>query len=383
MKGFLTGLVVLSLLLAADAWGETKVDPTLRLIAEQRYDDDILLRNDLTGRGELDGQLMTKVSPQLGLRVRDPLWTLKTFYALDAMYRETSGTTNVDHRAYLTTTRQLSHRANFQLDAQVWRVSDPTSLPRMGIARTLSPVLYGKASSGFGYMATERWQVHPSLTFEGAKVFEADSVPGYQLAPDLENWYLVTRRTSVGAEYRFQYLSMGPDSAHANGVFGAYRYRISRPWTFTARAGPVFYAENGGGSANVLPRATLELQREEGMTEFGAAIGTDLVGASGFSNALWAQYASLLAAWRVNEPLRLYGVGSFYRNGPAEEGGFQTLDPSFPSSSGYTAEVGAEWKFNRFVTVSGAFTRIAQVGTEWVNLSRNIGAVRLILTNVE
>ncbi|MFL5321055.1 MAG: hypothetical protein ACJ790_15455, partial [Myxococcaceae bacterium] len=253
MKALSTSLAVLSLLLATTAYGETKVDPTLRVIAEQRYDDDLLLRqagND----GPLNGQFMTKLSPELGLRARAPLWTLRTWYAMDAMYRETSGTTRIDHRGSLQAMRQFDERTTYKLDFQIYRVTDPTSLPRVGVARTLSPVLYGKATTGLSYMAAERWQLHPYLVAEGAKVYDDQNrLPGYMLAPALESWFLATRRTSVGGEYRFQYLAMGDKGAHANGIFGAYRYRISRPWTFTTKAGPVFYQENGSGNSGLVP----------------------------------------------------------------------------------------------------------------------------------
>ncbi|MFL5321563.1 MAG: hypothetical protein ACJ790_18010, partial [Myxococcaceae bacterium] len=148
-------------------------------------------------------------------------------------------------------------------------------------------------------------------------------------------------------------------------------------------AGPVFYQENGGGNSGLVPRLTVELQREQDMTEFGLAAGNDLVGASGFENALWAQFASVFGGIRVSEPLKFYGAGTFYRNGRAPGAGLLTLNPTTAAGQGYAGEVGVEWKFNRFVTVSGAFTRIAQVGTPGADLTRNIGAVRLILTNVE
>lgn len=378
MKCITTTLMLLSLLAASTAEGATQFDPTVRFQAEQRYDDDFLLR---TGdEGLLTGQFMTKISPQLGLKLRAPTWTTHTWYALDAMYRQTTADSRFDHRGAVSARRQFTPRLGAELEARVFRVSDPTSLPRIGVARTLSPVLYGRAAGSVGYMAGERFLLKPKLLVEGAQVFEDGRVPGFAAAPAVEGWYLQSRRQNFGVEYRFQYFAMGAESSHANSVSGLYRYRISRPMTFTARAGPILYQQHGGAQG-VLPQVIFELGREADRFDLGFAVGNDLVGASGFGAALWAQFVSLSAGYRVSEPLRVYGHGSYYRNGPAPGEGLRTLLPSTTGSNGYGAEVGVEYRVNRVVSFSGAFTRIAQVGTEEADLSRNIGAVRLILTN--
>src|SRR4051812_32603770 len=67
-------------------------DSSLRLTAEERYDDDFRLAE---GTG---GQFMTKLSPRLGLEVKDPRSKGDGFYAVDLLVRHGSGNTTLDHR---------------------------------------------------------------------------------------------------------------------------------------------------------------------------------------------------------------------------------------------------------------------------------------------
>src|SRR5260370_6843823 len=81
------------LLIGARAAGETQVVPTLRLAAEERYDDDALLRTSPQGAG----QMITKLSPQIGLNVSDETLETGGWYAADFLFRHASHTTHLDH----------------------------------------------------------------------------------------------------------------------------------------------------------------------------------------------------------------------------------------------------------------------------------------------
>ena len=61
----ITSAVLLALAASAPAHGAPQVTPTVRLTAEERYDDDELLRS--VGAGELT----SRVSPQVGLALAD------------------------------------------------------------------------------------------------------------------------------------------------------------------------------------------------------------------------------------------------------------------------------------------------------------------------
>ena len=80
------------------------LDSSLRLTAEERYDDDFRLAE---GTG---GQFMTKLSPRLGLEVKDPRSTGEGFYAVDLLVRHGSGNATLDHRGGLDLGYALSRR---------------------------------------------------------------------------------------------------------------------------------------------------------------------------------------------------------------------------------------------------------------------------------
>jgi hypothetical protein len=362
-----------ALLLASGVAGADVTAPLLRLTAEQRYDDDLLLRTDAAG---LQGQTLTKLTPQLGLSSKGPAGTFEAWYAADFMYRETTGVARLDHRGALEWKRRLSQRTDVLVDLRLYRVSDPTSLPRVGIARSLSPVSYGKVAATLGTRLSQRWSLKVGLAAEGAQVDEPGRPPGAVVAPSVEAWWRAGRRDAVGAEVRLQAFAYGEDTSTAPGVFAGYRRDLSRGLSLTLKGGPILYRAQDGQMRGV-PRITAELAQELGQVDLGLVAGNDLVGASGFTDALWAQFGSAFVNWRATRVLRFYGVANVYRNGPA----LTPLDGGAAEGvgTGYALEAGADWSWTRFANVQGAFTRISQVGTGAADLARNIVAVRLVL----
>ncbi|WP_224362221.1 hypothetical protein [Hyalangium versicolor] len=354
------------------------LDSSLRLTAEERYDDDFRL-ND----GGAGGQFMTKLSPRLGLEVKDPVSKGEAFYATDLLVRHGSGNATLDHRGGVDLSYALSRRLKVDVTGRIFRVTDPTSLPREGVARSLSPTLYGQARLSVSERLTRRWDIRANYGFEGAKVYEEGREPGFVHTPSIEAWYRSTRRLTLGLEYRYQGFVFGGDSSNAHGAFGALRYRLTRATTLTVRGGPVLYTSHEGESG-WLPRAAVELAREGELLDLGLVVGHDLVGASGFTSALWADYASLVAGRRFTERLTANAAASFFRNGRAPGEGAFSLEGSPNVSQGYAVGGSVDYRLTRYVTLQGAVDRIAQVGegdaAAGVNLARNVFAVRLLIS---
>lgn len=362
---------------ALPAFAGFDVDPEIRIFAEERYDEgDAFLRDELGG-----GQLMSKLTPHLGLKVADRTLTVSSFYAADMMLRHGSGRFTLDHRAGVEAKKLLSERLHLDGAIRFWRASDPSALPRMGVARSLAPVVYGRGDLSAIWVASRRITTRLGYRFEGARIYDGSGRPaGVLHAPFVEGWYSVSQRFAVGSEYRLQYFALGEESAYTNGVTGAVRYRLSRFWGITARGGPTHYRASSGESGWV-PRVQLELGRENGRFDVGFVVGHDLVGASGFSHALWADYASGVFAWHATGSFQLFGAVSYFRNGRAPSQGWSLELGSTPyASSGYAAGVGAEWKVNRQLSLQLTLDRFAQVvgeDTDGADLSRNIAAVKL------
>lgn len=367
-------LVACALLGAPVASAATVLDSSLRVTAEERYDDDLRL----SAGGP--GQFMTKLTPRLGLEVKNERFTTETFYAADLLARHGSGNVSLDHRLGLATQYLLSRRLKVELTGRFFRVTDPTSLPRDGLARSTSPTIYGQGRLMVSGRLTERLDARASYGFEGAKVFEAGRLPGYVHTPSAELLYRGTRRLTLGLEYRYQAFVFGDATSDSHGAFGSLRYRLSRVTTLTVRGGPVFFQQPAAvGPSGVMPRVAVELAREGEYTDWAFVTGHDLVGASGFTTALWADYASLLGTRRFTQKLSVFGAASYFRNGQAPgQDFFQATAPQL--SQGYAVGAGVEYRWDRSLSFVGALDRIAQVGAvgTGTDLTRNVAAVRVI-----
>lgn len=377
MKGWLKRLLVACALLGAGgASAATVLDPSLRLTAEERYDDDLRLNDGLVG-----GQFMSKVTPRLGLDAKSERLTLGGFYAADLLVRHGSGKVSLDHRAGLAVQHLLSRRLRVDFTGQFYRVTDPTSLPRQGLAHSTSPALYGQGRLALADRLTERLDARVSYNFEAARVFEEGRAAGYAHTPSVELMYRGTRRLTLGLEYRYQGFVFGNEYADAHGAFGSLRYRLTRLTTLTVRGGPVFFRQQAEvGPSGVLPRAAVELMREGPKTDWGFVVGHDLVGASGFTNVVWADYASLMVTHRFTHQLQAHGAASYFRNGRAPDFDFFQAR-SAGLAQGYAVGAALDYQWTRSVMVQGSLDRVAQVGAvgpEAVDLTRNVAAVRFI-----
>jgi hypothetical protein len=356
------------------------LEPILRVAVEERYDDDVLL----TGSQNAPGAFLTKIMPQAGLRMDERLTKLETFFGPDLLWRSSGGQVQLDYRASFELHSDVSRHAHIDGVAKFWDTSDPLALPRQGLARTLARTYYGIATFGWRQEFAPRWSFLLGYRFEGAKVEEVDHPPGFLNSPSMEVDYRLTRRADVGVEYRLQLFKFGDNNgiAHSPGLI--WKYRISRSANIKVSVGAAFYSEHLDPSKDgIVPRFEIDVgQQITKRLSWLFAVGHDLVGASGFSTAVWADYSSLTLSWQVLEKLRLFGYGSFFRNGPMPNIGVFPLkvDQEKGVAAGYGVGTGAEWRFNRHVAVQASYDRIDQVGSvdpAQTSLTRNIVAARL------
>ena len=77
-------------------------------------------------------------------------------------------------------------------------------------------------------------------------------------------------------------------------------------------------------------------------------------------------------------------MASFFRNGLAPGRGVFSWGTDPRVAQGYALGAGLEFKVNKYVSMQAAVDRIAQVGNNeaaaGVNLTRNVGAIRLHMT---
>jgi hypothetical protein len=256
-KHTMRGLMVASALWALPALAGTVLEPGVRVTAEERYDDGMLLPS---GPAAGEGQLMTKVSPRLSLQARNRNLESEVAYEPDLMVRHGSGAVSFDHKGSVKVDQELSRRLEVGGELAVWRVSDPTSLPRLGMARSLTPVLYGKGEVNGVGRVTERTMLRAGYRFEGVQLIELGTPPGFAHAPYAEGYYSVTPRTLLGAEARLQLFAFGLEQAMGQSAVAAYRYRLSRLSLFELKAGATrFVRLSPGTEEGWVPRVNLAL----------------------------------------------------------------------------------------------------------------------------
>lgn len=372
--------------LSSPAFAAVRLLPHIKVAAEERYD------SEPVNQGAVNDPLLTKISPLVGGELKDPTLDGNAWYAADLLVHDVTGRVTVDHRAGIELKKLFNERSGVTADVKFWRVTDPTSLPRLGIARTTAPTLYGRADIDAHYLLTPRLTGKLGYRFEGVRILEQiGNIPvdtGLMHQPYVEALYAVTPRFDFGASYRFQAFIYGAESALAHAGLIEFRYKLSPVSEVFFKGGPIHFQQQAGvdGRPSIsgwMPMATLELGRHGERFDIGLVAGHDLVGASGFNAALWADFVSAVAEYRFTPTVKLFGVGSYFRNGQVPNEGVNPFGADAAlAASGYAAGVGVEWRFLRNFAVQGTYDRISQIGgvVGEQNLARNIAAVRLVWT---
>lgn len=376
------------LLLASNALAATLFEPILRLTLEQRYDDDRTLR---VGPDPV-GEFRLKASPQAGGKLLSSTLTSEAWYAADIFWLQQSAKGRVDHRGALNFRKRFSRRFTGEAKVGVWYVTDPTSLPRLGVAATLSRIFYARADLALTYKLSNRWSARLGYRFEGVRIYIDDRDPGYAHTPSLETWYGMSSRTAVGVEARFQaFLLQGPDAVAYSPAL-LYRHRFDEITTLTLRAGPVVFQQLRDPAvttepiSGVLPRFSFELNREGPRFGGSFVFGHDLVGSSAFVSVVWADYVSLSGTAMVGRYFKLIGTGSYFRNGLAPNTGALSWKSDGSVTQGYALVLGVEWMLTRHLSIQALGQRIEQINPEVIpgasteGFARNIAAVRFMLT---
>lgn len=304
-----------ALLLAATRSGaSTVVEPIARLGLEGGYDSNALF----DGSG---GDRMGRVSPDIGVRVRDHRWELRATYGGDLLYYGRIAPEGVwNHRAALTTNARLTRRLTLDLRGRGAVSSDPIGLVMMGVfrpGRDAATSVVGDAR--LAWRGTRRIDVAGTFR-ERAAVFE-DGTGGAMHAPGVEALYRFTRRLSLGGAYGLS-LFQGfererTEHAWSHAARARGTYRINRRLTLDAHAGPAVW--QGGGDLALVPEAAVELLGASRAWDFrvqlahGLAIGT--IGRPGLVDSL-----EFGASRRFRHRYELRGDGGFWRSGRAPDG---------------------------------------------------------------
>lgn len=365
----LQAVLAVAVLGAGVARAETVVKPLVQVGSEARYDSDPYLNGH--------EEIFSKISPTLGATIANENLKLQGWYAADVMYKAIQDVPEVDHRAQLKFDDQVSKKLKLRADAELWKVGDPTSLPRLGIAAVPVPILYSTAGAGFTWQVAQRWFLLVDDKQEFAKIYEHNLPYSVTQTPSAGFQYALTARDRFSATYRYQAFLAWPavtGQTHA-GIFGL-NHQFSHTWHGYVKGGPLAYLDDRhGGAASVVPVGEAGLGWSGEYSEVDLVGGHDLVGSAGYADAVWTDYAQLGWAYHPTKPLTLYlGAGAF-RNGiaPAQDANIWGYD--FGGGLGYA--------FNPAWAAALNVQRLSQTANEQqdlVALDRNIFGVRLTWT---
>jgi hypothetical protein len=246
---------LLASLLAGAARAETQLEPIARLSVEGGYDSNVLFdgRSDETSH----------ITPELGLKARDPRWSLTGVYSADYLqYRQLQPSGVWNHRGRLEFSASPTERLHASGGLRITYATDPFGLAQAGIFLTGEErafLLQGTARAE--YAASHRLILAAALA-ERTVVFQ-DGTGGAMHAPSVEVLHALNERLFAGGAYAFTLFDdfnnfVGTRLAFAHGLRGRLRYRVTRFLEADAYAGPAIWSGPGGRS--IVPEAGVELR---------------------------------------------------------------------------------------------------------------------------
>jgi hypothetical protein len=309
-------LCAVLLLAAARSGASTVWEPIARLSLEGGYDTNVLHDGDSSDR-------MTRVSPELGLRLRDHLWDARLAYGGDWIVYERLAPNGIwNHRGSFlfeaTPTRRLELRANVRGG---W-MFDSIGLAQAGIFRAGRDSAFVLSGTARGeYRLTPRLDAAVTLT-ERTVRFE-DATGGALHQPGLEALWRATPRLSVGGAYAlgvFQDFAQGGDGlAFSHGARARARWRATRHLTLEGAAGPALWI-GGLGDTAVVPEAAVQVLGASRSWDLRASLSHGLgIGSTAAPGLVDAVEFGVVR--RIGRRYVLHGDGGLWRSGRVPSGG--------------------------------------------------------------
>jgi hypothetical protein len=348
---------------AARPAAETVVEPIARLSLEGGYDSNVLY----LGQG---GDRTGRISPDLGLKLHDPLWSFTAAYGGDYLvYQDRASGGIWNHRASLLLDAKPTRRLEIGGNLRGAYAVDPIGLAQMGIFRTGQDSAWTLQGRG-----RASWRAQPkldlALTFTERTVLFADRTGAAMHAPGLEALWRLDHRLSLGAGYAlgvFQdFNPAGNSLAFSHGVRALARYQFARHIEADAYAGPAaFTGPDGNG---IVPEVGMELLVTERVfdlrTTLAHGLGIGSTARPGLVDSL-----EFGAVRRLGRTFDVRGDGGIWRSGVAPSGAHATL--------GYAVSGEAGMKVGRDVRLALGVSHYARVDDPSPALKRTTVGLRL------
>lgn len=356
---------VLAVLMCASARaeGSVQVEPVARLGLEGGYDSNVLY----DGRG---GDNLGRVSPDLGLRLRNHTWNLGLVAGGDLlMYQQRRSAPVWNQRGRLVLNARLDPRLTLESELGATYAPDPIGLARLGIFSRAGAALITSGSARLGWRMNHDWQIAGTLA-EHMVRFDAGTGAASH-TPGLEATRRLDERLELGGAYRFdifQGLGAGSRDAYAHELQAIARYRWTRRISLEAEGGAALWTSPAGGGQSVVPEASVELlasgRAGDARVTLKHGVGLGNLATPGLVDA--AEVAFTVRPWRS---LRLHADGGLWRSGAIPWGAGGIL--------GYGVDGEIAWLFSRGFRMGLAVSRFARADTADTTFDRNTVGLRL------
>lgn len=331
------------------------MEPVARLALEGGYDSNPAY----DGSG---GSQMGRVSPDVGLQLRDHTWAFSAGYGAD-LYAYPSSTVDqrsVNHRGRVLLDSRLTDRTELKLDGRIWYAADSIGLAQLGYVNPAGDTLIWRGDAKLSWRSTPRTTLAATL-FERAATIQGDGVALH--APGAEVAWRLDERTDLGASYRydaFQSIGAVPDQGTAHEALAFARWRWTRRLRLEGEAGPGFW--QGPRGSTVVPVAALTLLASDrpGDVRITARHG---IGINALARASLMDSIEFGFAWRIVRNFALRGDGGFWHGGLLPDGAGAT--------TGYGAASELVWLARRGLEIGIAASRYARIDTATPATRRN------------
>lgn len=354
-------LCAAALLCSARAAASVLVEPDLRLAAEGGYDSNV--RYD--GRG---GDRMGRLSPDVGLTLRDHTWRAAGGYGADFLtYPTRDPGPTVNQRGRLDVAARFDERTSLALRFGATYAPDPSGLARLGIVGRTGAALVLRGDARLAWRESPRTTL--ALTFSERGAWLETDAGVLMHAPGAEVAYQLDPRTQIAAAYRydwFQSLSSGFASSSAHEAKGIGRWRWSRRLTLEAEAGPAVW--DGPGGPSLVPEAGLRLLAS-GRGYDVRVEGRHGLGLSALARPSVADSFEVGAVRRLGRSFRLRGDAGLWRGDALPSGGDSTL--------GYGVGGELAWLATRGIEMGIAASRFARIDGPSAATERNVVGLRM------
>ncbi len=351
------------LLAATRSGASTVVEPIARLTLEGGYDSNALY--DGSGSDRLG-----RISPDVGVRLRDHTWDLRLVYGGDWVYYERLAPKGFwNHRGLLQLDARPTRRVHVEAEGHGFVTFDQIGLSLMGVFRTgrnSATILQGRGR--VEYRAERSVDVAGSY-LERSVIF-GDGTGGAMHQPGVEVLYHWDPPLLLGGAYAlsvFQELDpAGQNVSFAHALRGRMIYRLTRELTVDAYAGPAMWHRPGDYA--VVPEAAVQLLGVSRFLDYrflllhGLGIGT--TARPGLVNTL-----EFGVSRRFQRRFELHADGGVWNSGTAPSG--------TSAVTGYAVEGEAALLVGGGVRLGLAAAHFARLDTSSAALQRSTIGLRL------